>query len=408
MAIPVGIDDINIYASTLVIENSALAAARGIGKKDLQNLGILCRSVLPTYEDPVTLAVNAAKPIVDAADPEDFELLIVATETNTDSAKPLSSYVHRYLGLGAWCRNFDTKHACYAGTAALQMATAWVRSGVARGKKALVIATDIARPHFNEQGELATGSGSVAMSIATEPRVFEIEPYSGYASEEVYDSCRPTPIYEWVDRLISLGSYLDRFEMAWEKYRQVVGPVSVEEHFDYMSFHTPLISLVKQAYQLISERDRDDVTRDEIAANFERMVRPSLHYNQFLGNTYSGSVYAGLAGILKTVAPFDRRPRVGCCSYGSGACAEIFSGLIGPAAYEIVAAKRIDERLAARRRLSVAEYEAAVLAIERSFLTPEFNPDWKTPLGHFEEAYAGKNLLVLEGVRNYHRAYQWS
>ena len=408
MAIPIGIDDLNLYASTLAIESSEIVAARGISDKDFQNVGFMRRSVAPTFEDPVTLAVNAAKPIVDAAGPDNFELLIVATETGLDYGKPLSSYVHKYLGLGHHCRNFEAKHACYAGTAALQVAAPWVHSGVAPGKKALVVMTDIARPHFNLLEELVPGTGAIALSIAAEPRVLELEAHSGYASQEVYDVSRPTPTYEWVDPVLSLCAYLDLLEMAWEGYQRAVGSVSFEQHFAYMLYHTPLVSLIKQAHQLLLESDHADVTKDEIAASFERMVRPSLRYNLEIGNTYSGSLYTALAGLVGSVPSLDPGTRIGLFSYGSGACAELYSGLVREQAHATVAAKRIGERLAARRKLSIAEYEAALLALERNLVVAEFEPDWETPPGLYEEAYHGKGLLVLERVSNYHRVYKWS
>src|SRR5215217_7009405 len=154
MTFAVGIDDLNLYASTLAIDFADIAAARGIPAKDFQHVQFTRRSVVPPYEDPVTLAVNAAKPIVDAAGPNNFELLIVATETGVDYGKPLSSYVHKYLGLEPYCRHFEIKHACYAGTAAIEMATAWVRSLAAPGKKALVVMTDIARRLFDQPSEV--------------------------------------------------------------------------------------------------------------------------------------------------------------------------------------------------------------------------------------------------------------
>ncbi len=405
MAIPVGIDDLNLYAGTLVIDFADIAAVRGISVKELRNIGFKCRSVVPSFEDQVTLAVNAAKPIVEVSGPDDFELLVVATETGLDGAKSLSSYVHKYLGLGRSCRNFEIKHACYAGTAGLQMATSWIRSGAAQGKKALVVMTDIGRQHFHELAELSVGAGAVALSVAAEPRVFEIETHSSYVSREVYDTARPTPTLEWIDPPISLGSYLDLLEMAWEDFRQAAQPISFEDHFDYMIYHTPLISLTKQAHQMLVEGDREGVTKDEIEASFERMVGPSFRYNQEIGNTYSGSLYAALAGLVACAPSIKTGNRVGCFSYGSGACAELFSGLIRSEARSVIAAWNIGDRLAARRKVGLVEYEAAA---EYGLPIEEFEPDRDTLPGHYEQAYQGRGLLVLEKVKNYYRTYQFS
>lgn len=408
MATRVGIDDLNLYASTLAVDFADIATARGSSAKELRNIGFRSRSVLPSFEDQVTLAVNAAKPIVETAGPDGFELLIVATETGLDGAKSLSTYVHKYLGLGHRCRNFEVKLACYAGTASLQMAAAWVRSGAAPGKKALVVMSDIGRQHFHELAELSVGAGAVALSVAAEPRVFELELPGSQVSREVYDTARPAPNFEWIDPPTSLGSYLDLLEMAWEDFRCSTGSIPFEDYFKYMVYHTPLVSLTKQAHQLLldsAEGGVGGVTKAEVEASFERMVGPSLTYNQELGNTYSGSLYAGLAGVLECAPTIQAGDRVGCFSYGSGACAELFSGLVQPEAQSVIAARQIGARLAARRKVGVAEYEAAA---DCGLPLEQFAPDWSLLPGHYEQAYQGKGLLVLQAVDNYYRTYKFS
>jgi len=408
MIIQAGIDDLNLYASTLAVDFADIVAARRISPGLLEDIGFARRSVLPTFEDPVTLAVNATKPIVDAAEGESFGLLIIATETGLDYGKPLSSYVHRHLDLGPFCRNFEVKHACYGGTAAVQMAAAWVRSGVAPGKRALVVMTDIGRRHFHESAELSVGAGAIALSIAAEPRLFALETDTGYASREVYDTARPTSTGEWIDSTLSLGSYLDLLEVAWEAYRAAAAPAPFERHFTYMIYHTPLLSLVRQAHKILLEGDGDILGREEVADSFERMVMPSFGYNREIGNTYSASLYAALAAIVSGASSSDPQTRVGCFSYGSGACAEIFSGLVQGGASAALAQRRIGEHLTARRKVSIQEYEQAVTGVERSLSVEAFEPDWQAPAGHYEQAYRGKNLLVLQGVKNHYRSYTWS
>src|ERR1041384_1942559 len=108
---PVGIDDLNVYGSTLSIDHASVGAARGPSEKELRLVDFTRRSVTPPYEDAVTLAVNAAHPLVESAGRDAFELLIVATESGVDFGKPLSAYVHQYLGLPTRCRNVELKHA---------------------------------------------------------------------------------------------------------------------------------------------------------------------------------------------------------------------------------------------------------------------------------------------------------
>jgi 3-hydroxy-3-methylglutaryl CoA synthase len=405
----VGIDDLNIYGSTLAVEFAEIAVARGFSAQELHAARFQRRSLLPPYEDPITLAVNAAKPLVDAAGPESFELVIVATETGVDYGKPLSSYVHRHLGLGARCWNLEAKHGCYSGTAALQLAAAWVRTNADAGKKALVVMTDVGRRHFGRSAELTSGAGAVALSVARTPRVLEIEADRGYGCKEVYDVARPTPTGEVGDAVLSLYAFLDLLELAWENYRSsVAGDLTLENRFRYMLYHAPLISLVEHAHRVLIEMEREDATPTEIRQSFDRMVGPALRYAQELGNTYTANVYTLLAGLIDAVPTLEAGTRVGVFSYGSGSCAEIYGGVVQAEARATLAAHRIGESLAARRKVAVEPYEALVMESERCLASEQYAPDREFLKGHFEEYYRGRGLLVLDGVENYYRRYVWS
>jgi len=407
LSLPVGIDDLNLYASTLSVDNAEVAAARGTSKY-MDIVRIRRRSIAPLWEDPVTLAVNAAKPLVAAAGPEAFELLIVATESGFDYGKPLSSYVHKHLGLGSRCRNLEAKHACYGGTASLQLASAWVRSGAAPGKKALVVTTDVPGNQFGEPAELTPGTGAVAISVSAEPRVLTLDLQSGYAAREVYDTARPTATGHWVDEVLSLGAYLDLLELAYAHYRSQRGVVPLAEDLDYLVYHMPLESLVRKAHAVLLEESGAEADEKSAERSFEGMVAPSLRYCGETGNIFSGTLYAGLAALIDSDPPPPSGARVGMYSYGSGSCAEFFAGSLGSEARAVVGAQRIAERLLARVRLTLPDYERIVLERESKALVSDFTPDRETPAGHFEEAYRGKGLLVLDRVKDFYRHYAWS
>jgi 3-hydroxy-3-methylglutaryl CoA synthase len=428
---PVGIDDLNVYGGTLSVDFSAIAAARARPARELDAVGFERRSVTPPYEDPVTLAVNAAWPLVEELGPAAFELLIVATESGLDFGKPLSSYVHRYLGLAPRCRNLEVKHACYGGTAAVQLAAAWVRSGEVPGGRALVVMTDTARRHFGDPAELTAGSGAVAVTVTARPRVLEIEPGSGYASREVYDVARPTFIDEWGDPVLSLAAYFDLVEEAWAGYQRArmdaatdaatnpatnaatspatnptTDPATNPGRFRYLLYHTPLEGLVRQAHSLLLEAG---VTSSGNGGDgsFEQMVRPALGYARQLGNIYSGSVYCLLAGLVDGVSDLTAGTPVGVCSYGSGSCAEFYCGRIGAGARETVGRHRIGEHLAERFNVDVGQYERLVLEAERMTVMPDIEPALDAVPGHFERSYQGRRRLVLQRSRGHHRHYAW-
>jgi len=400
----VGIDDIDLYASTQSVDFADIAAARGFTAKDLRAIRFHRRSVLPVFEDPVTLAVNAARGIVEDAGPEAFGLLIVATESGLDFGKSLSTYVHRYLGLGPHCRNFEVKHACFGGTAALLMAASWVRESPSK-RRALVVMTDVARNHFGELTELTGGAGAVALSVSAAPRVLALDPHTGSATKEVWDVARPTPAFEWGDPVLSLYAYLDLLELAWGEYRRVSGAPKLEEAFAHVLYHAPLVSLVERAHRELLDGDGSDT---DAASSFATMVEPTLRLNAELGNIYSGSLYASLVGLLEARQDATAGMRLGCFSYGSGACAEFFSGRIRAPAAGLVARRGVGPRLAARRKLTVAEYEAASHALHDALAAEDLVPDPTAAAELWESAYAGRGLLVLEQVRRYHRVYRRS
>jgi 3-hydroxy-3-methylglutaryl CoA synthase len=405
--VSVGIDDIDLYASTQSIEFGALAAARGFTEKDLRSIRFHRRSVLPSFEDPVTLAVNAAGGIVEDAGRDAFGLLIVATESGLDFGKSLSSYVHRYLGLCARCRNFEIKHACFGGTAALLTAASWVREAPAT-RRALVVMTDVARCHFGELTELTGGSGAVALSVSAAPRVLRLDSHTGMATQEVYDVARPSPSFEWNDPVLSLYSYLDLLDLAWNDYRTAADTPTGARAFARILYHAPLTSLVERAHRALLESEDEEVSDEAVAESFARMVEPTLALNAEIGNIYSGSLYASLAGAFDAGPPLPPDARLGLFSYGSGACAEFFSGRVSAEAAEVVARRRIRQRLAARRVLDVPGYESAMRALESSMSAENVSPDPHASPELWESAYEGRRLLVLEGARHYHRSYRWS
>jgi 3-hydroxy-3-methylglutaryl CoA synthase len=405
----IGIDSLNIYAGSLAIDSVSVARCRNISTKMIEDIGFKHRSIVPSFEDPVTLAVNAAKPLIDETDPGDYGLLIVGTESGFDYGKPMSTYIHKYLGLQQHCRNFEIKHACYSGSAALQMAAAWLRSGTNFGKKALVITTDVARPHFNDPAELTAGSGAVAMVLANNPAILTLDPLSGYATREVYDVARPTTTFEWGDPVLSLYSFIDLLEASYLHYckNNQITPVC-EKQFDYLLYHAPLISLVKQSHRALLELTDDSIEPLAIAASFNKMVAPALKHNLELGNIYSGSLYVALAGLIENCAAHNLKAKIGLFSYGSGACAEFFSGNLTEKSQAAISKRKLNEMLSARRILSVSEYEETVINYEKILSIKDYRPDCQILGNFYKEYYQDRKKLVIDNINNYYRSYRWS
>lgn len=400
MSPAVGIDDMHVYGSTLCVAADTITRGRATADRpapDLQRLELRTRSLPPPWEDPVTLAVQAARPLVQGREAE-IGLCLVATESGIDDAKPLSAYVHHWLGLPERCRHAELKHACYGGTVALNLAADWVRADPKR--VALVITTDMARRLFEDPAEAAEGAGAVAMRVTANPRVLAFGTHRGVAAREIYDVMRPTRTAEVIHATRSLAAYLDLLESAYEHFTEQAGDPWPDLH--HMLYHTPLIPLIVQAHDLIAP-----LPTDTLDPSFDRLVRPSLAFGQALGNTYSGSLYAALACLAHGTS-VSEPARIGLYSYGSGSCAEFYDAWLQPTAQATVARHHIAEALAARRPVDLPTYEAIVRAHEASLSQPTFEPDLTLPPGLFDAAYDGASRLVLTAVRDHYRSYRWS
>ncbi|MGV2442363.1 hydroxymethylglutaryl-CoA synthase, partial [Bacillus atrophaeus ATCC 9372] len=114
---------------------------------------------------------------------ESISTLLFAAESGLDQSKSAGVFAHQLLGLPATCRVVELKQACYSATAAIQMACALVARQPQQ--RVLVIASDIARYDLDSSGEPTQGCGAVALLIAANPRLVEIEPLSGLHTEDV-------------------------------------------------------------------------------------------------------------------------------------------------------------------------------------------------------------------------------
>lgn len=386
----IGIDDLNLAGGRRAVATADLAAELGLPASDLLNTGFTHRGVLGPDEDPVTLAADAARPIVEAAGRDRFGLLLVATETGLDDGKPLSTYLHRALGLTSACRNGEVKHACYGGTLALRLANDWVRSPASRGRSALVVTTDVCRPHSGPTA-LTAGVGAVAMSVTRDPAILAMDPVSGSATAEVWDVARPTRTTEWGDAMLSLHSFLDLLELAWEDLG--VSP----DDFDHLLYHCPLFGLVRAAHALAAPADTSELAE----ADLHRRVLPALGLNRLVSNIYSGSLYASLAGLLSD-QEVPAGARIAGFSYGSGACAELWTGTVQPNARARLSRHRLREILEARPLVAAAD---ALLA-DREGASLLIQPDL-TPAPSMRPGDSDAPRLRLAEIRGYHRRYEW-
>ncbi|MCU1347048.1 MAG: taF [Acidobacteria bacterium] len=408
---PVGIEALNVYCGLAQIPVEAMFAGRGLNEERLGNLMMVERSLNLPFEDPVTNAVNAAKPIVDALTPEEkerIEILITSTESGIDYSKSVASYVHDHLGLSRKCRVIEAKQACYAATGAVQMGVAYAASGVSPGAKVLVIATDVSL--VDEKvgyTEPVMGAGAAAVLVSDRPRVLTVDlgAFGNYAFETL-DSARPAPTFDIADVDGSLFAYLDCLKHAFLAYRDRVDGTDFATTFDFLAMHTPFAGIVKAGHRKMM-REFAGADASAIEQDFTQRVLPSLKYGSRVGNLCSGAIYLALASIIDAVQP-DSGYRVGMYAYGSGCCSEFFSGVIDQESTAALAEMQIGQHLSDRCEVTFNEYEA-LLKETLQCLVPQQNRDvdiarWSSILDRRNNP---RPLLALNGVRNYHRKYEW-
>jgi polyketide biosynthesis 3-hydroxy-3-methylglutaryl-CoA synthase-like enzyme PksG len=414
----VGIEAINVFAGTAFVDVEKLARHRGLDMTRFANLMMKQKTVALPYEDPVSFAVNAAKPLVDVltADQRDrIEMVITCTESAFDFGKSMSTYCHSLLGLNRNCRLFELKNACYSGVAGFQMAVNFILSQVSPGAKVLVIATDISRFMTAEAGDALSadwaffeptgGAGAVAMLISESPYIFQVDVgANGYYGYEVMDTCRPVADSEAGNADLSLLSYLDCCENAFLEYRKRVEDADFATTFSYLAMHTPFGGMVKGAHRDMM-RKLAKASPKVIEADFERRVSPGLVFCQRVGNIMGPTTMLALASTIEH-GDFATPRRLGCFSYGSGCCSEFFSGVVTHDGQRRLRALRIGEHLDARCELSMDEYETLLIGSNAvKFGTRNALLDTSF-MARARNARATDPPLFLRQIKEFHREYE--
>ena len=314
------------------------------------------------------------------------------------------------------CGGIECKFACVSGSYALYDNTNWIRAGEAEDKYALVVVSDIAKYDLGSSGEVTQGAGAIAMLLNDKPRLLSFDPkVTSTSIKNEYDFYRPfgkeTPI---VHGQYSNLLYLIQVKNALIDYKRKVkktGLIKLKEdetildHIDYLNMHLPYSNMGKKALaylvrhewralprweKIIKEigmeepipkdprgtiesvlQDAEFMTKDhqftKLFTNTEKYVElyesklaSSLIASKMIGNLYTASLYLGFRSSLE----FEYQngidlngKRVGFCSYGSGASAMIFSGVIQPEYVQVVKDMNLEAEIGPRTKLSLDEYE---------------------------------------------------
>lgn len=401
----VGIDAVSAYCGSAYLEAEDLVVARGLDTARLGNLGLRRKSVAAPGEDVVAMAATAARPVVDAltdAERRSIRMLVVATESPLDLSKAASTHVHRLLDLPRQCRLFEIKQACHGGVAALQVAASTVAAEP--GTRALVIASDTPVPATGSYAEPAQGTAAVAMLVGEDPRIVELEPgTAGCYGYETPDFFRPAPDVDVMDTDLSLMAYLDCLLGSFADHAARKPGVDFVHSYELLAMHTPFPGMVRGAHRT-ALRKLSTLDPGAVRQDFARRVAPSLRYPEQVGNIYSGTTMLALISAIAS-APTDERLPVGVFSYGSGCASEFFACEVVPGARRAIAETGLERALAARTRLTVETYDAAVdrarlvgFGAEHAEVDGAELASWGT---------AERPRAVLSSVVDHRREYRW-
>ncbi len=145
-------------------------------------------------ENAYTMAATAVMRLIDQydLDPADVGFLGLGTESSTDNSagsvivKGMVNRALRQLGrpaLARACEVPEFKHACLGGVYALKAAARYLALD-GRGRKAIVVCSDVAEYERSTSGEPTQGAGAVAMLVEESPRLLALElDLSGSASD---------------------------------------------------------------------------------------------------------------------------------------------------------------------------------------------------------------------------------
>ncbi|OYQ66066.1 hydroxymethylglutaryl-CoA synthase [Aerococcus sp. 1KP-2016] len=382
----IGIDKFNFFTPHVYLDMEELAEARDVDPaKFTIGLGQMQQAVAPLTQDPVSMAANAAWPMLTDEDKAAIDFVIVASESGIDQSKAMAVYVHQLLGINPYARSIEMKEACYGATVGIQTAV----NHIARHpeSKVLVIATDIARYGLQTSGESTQGAGAVAMLISKDPHIAVINDDAVSYTGDIHDFWRPNySPYPEVNGHFSNQQYLQFLDNVWTSYKERFNHTL--EDFKAFAFHLPYSKMgLKGLRQMLPEVD--EIKQNDLIEEFEA----SRVYNKRVGNIYTGSLYLSLISLIEQSTSLQAGDLIGVFSYGSGAVAEFYSITLVDGFEDHLAVKRHQEMLDNRIKLSVTDYELifqeALPTDGSQLLLPE-----------------DEEQFQLAGIEHHHRIYR--
>jgi hydroxymethylglutaryl-CoA synthase len=446
----VGVDSIHFDIPQLYLPIETLAIHRSIEPdKLIKGLGLERMSFPDVHQDAVVFAANAVLKLIEKENlnPKEIHRIYVGTESSVDGSKPIASYIIQLLehklgvGLFANCDVVDLTFACIGAVDALQNSVDFIRLNP--DKKAIVVATDVAKYDLGSTGEYTQGSGAVALLITANPRVLNMGFEYGISTESVFDFFKPiryiakkdilsnSENIDWngvaeseigiykeqpvFDGQYSNTCYVNRVKDAYQHYKKVSkqeGQILFENWLS-IQMHLPYCFQGRRMFVEVFAMENPDLldkqigekTSDKLKAlakspEYRQLVDEKIATSEIasgkVGNIYTGSIFMGLLSTLSYHA--DKTSdivgqKIGFFAYGSGSKSKVFEASVAADWYKVINDLKLFKHLEQTHALDFDTYE--------KLHKKELKVSVIQPQREFAMDYIEKVNPVLLGARYY-------
>ncbi len=409
----IGIDAIAFDVANIHLPIKTLAEARHIEPEKLEKgLGLLKMTLPDAHQDTVVFGANALTKLIQDNDVNLSEIsrIYVGTESGIDNSKPIASFVaalmEQKFGEDSLleCDVVDFTFACIGAVDALQNCFDFIRLNPT--KKAVVLATDIAKYDLESTGEYTQGAGAVAMLVSANPKIIAFADNWAVSNKGVFDFFKPyrklskflitgnDENYNWFGNLeseieihkdqpvfdgqYSNQCYTDRTREAYFSYKKAANfEGTLYESWSNIIMHLPYAfqgrRMLTEIFALDSDAiniDRNDpncasqlkdlAKSDEYKTFVKDKLQPAELASSLIGNLYTGSIFMGLLSALCDAYRNEREisgTKFGFLAYGSGSKSKVFEGEIQPNWAKAIAKVKLFETLEESTEIDFETYE---------------------------------------------------
>jgi len=273
----------------------------------INGLGIKEKAVGGPDEDSVSIGVEASRNAIKKINlnPKKIGAIYMGSESHPYAVKPSSSIIGEAINAVPNMTAADLEFACKAGTAAIQICMGLVSSNMVQ--YGLAIGSDTAQGRPGDALEYSAGSGGGAFIIGSDKEsIATIDATFSYTTDTPDFWRRPKADYpSHGGRFTGLPAYFKHVKGATDGLLEKTGDKIND--FDHIVFHQP------NAKFPLAMAKKYGIPKEKLVAGL---------FTPLIGNTYSGAVMVGLAGVLDVAKEGDK---ILVTSFGSGAGGDSFS-----------------------------------------------------------------------------------